>query len=89
MVKNNIKLQVIGNHDLLPKLVLKGLNKVIEQTKNNTNKGIIPYININLLLSFCNVFTKTTAISLCGTAPTRVYTFLYLYLRLFTLTLCL
>ncbi|MCK5814457.1 MAG: isoprenyl transferase [Flavobacteriaceae bacterium] len=34
--KNNIKLQVIGNHDLLPKVVIDGLNKVIEQTKNNT-----------------------------------------------------
>ena len=36
LMKNNIKLQVIGNHESLPKLVIKGLNKVIEQTKNNT-----------------------------------------------------
>jgi len=34
--KNNIKLQVIGNQDALPKIVRKGLNKVIELTKNNT-----------------------------------------------------
>ena len=33
--KNNIKLQVIGNLENLPKSVLKGLNKVIDQTKNN------------------------------------------------------
>lgn len=33
--KNNIKLQVIGNLESLPTSVLKGLNKVIEQTKNN------------------------------------------------------
>ena len=33
--KNNIKLQVIGNLESLPVSVLKGLNKVIEQTKNN------------------------------------------------------
>ncbi len=36
LVKNNIKLQVIGNHENIPTSVLKGLNKVIEQTKNNT-----------------------------------------------------
>ena len=36
LVKNNIKLQVIGTQDALPKSVLSGLNKVIEQTKNNT-----------------------------------------------------
>ncbi len=35
LVKNNIKLQIIGNQESLPKSVLKGLNKVIEQTKNN------------------------------------------------------
>ena len=33
--KNNIKLQVIGNLESIPVSVLKGLNKVIEQTKNN------------------------------------------------------
>ncbi|MCF6279869.1 MAG: isoprenyl transferase [Flavobacteriaceae bacterium] len=33
--KNNIKLQIIGNQESLPKSVLKGLNKVIELTKNN------------------------------------------------------
>ena len=33
--KNNIKLQVIGNLESIPASVLKGLNKVIEQTKNN------------------------------------------------------
>jgi len=36
LIKNNIKLQVIGNQDALPKNVVKGLNKVIELTKNNT-----------------------------------------------------
>ncbi|OIQ39693.1 MAG: di-trans,poly-cis-decaprenylcistransferase [Bacteroidetes bacterium MedPE-SWsnd-G1] len=36
LIKNNIKLQVIGSQDALPKQVLSGLNKVIEQTKNNT-----------------------------------------------------
>lgn len=36
LIKNNIKLQVIGNQNHLPAIVLKGLNKVIEQTKNNT-----------------------------------------------------
>ena len=36
LIKNNIKLQVIGNQNALPKIVLKGLNKVIEKTKNNT-----------------------------------------------------
>ncbi len=36
LVKNNIKLQVIGNQYALPKIVLNGLNKVIELTKNNT-----------------------------------------------------
>jgi undecaprenyl diphosphate synthase len=35
LIKNNIKLQIIGNQESLPKSVLKGLNKVIEQTKNN------------------------------------------------------
>ncbi len=35
LIKNNIKLQIIGNHENIPKSVLKGLNKVIEQTKNN------------------------------------------------------
>ena len=35
LMKNNIRLQIIGNHDSLPKSVLKGLNKVIELTKNN------------------------------------------------------
>jgi len=35
LVKNNIKLQIIGNQESLPKSVLKGLNKVIELTKNN------------------------------------------------------
>ncbi len=33
--KNNIKLQIVGNQDSLPNSVLKGLNKVIELTKNN------------------------------------------------------
>lgn len=33
--KNNIKLQIIGNQESLPKSVLKGLKKVIELTKNN------------------------------------------------------
>lgn len=33
--KNNIKLQVIGNLESLPASVLKGLNKVINQTKDN------------------------------------------------------
>lgn len=33
--KNNIKLQVIGNLESIPASVLKGLNKVIELTKNN------------------------------------------------------
>ncbi len=33
--KNNIKLQVIGNLESIPSSVLKGLNKVIEQTKSN------------------------------------------------------
>ena len=36
LIKNNIKLQVIGNQNALPKIVLNGLNKVIEQTKKNT-----------------------------------------------------
>jgi|TARA_B110000037_G_scaffold222938_1_gene300676 undecaprenyl diphosphate synthase len=36
LIKNNIKLQVIGNQNHLPEIVRKGLNKVIEQTKNNT-----------------------------------------------------
>ncbi|MDT0553100.1 isoprenyl transferase [Urechidicola vernalis] len=36
LIKNNIKLQVIGSQETLPKQVLSGLNKVIEQTKNNT-----------------------------------------------------
>lgn len=35
LIKNNIKLQVIGNHENLPESVLKGLKKVIEETKNN------------------------------------------------------
>ena len=35
LVKSNIKLQIIGNQESLPKSVLKGLNKVIELTKNN------------------------------------------------------
>tara|TARA_B110000908_G_C10227507_1_gene438783 strand:+ start:1006 stop:1761 length:756 start_codon:yes stop_codon:yes gene_type:complete len=35
LIKNNIKLQIIGDQESLPKSVLKGLNKVIEQTKNN------------------------------------------------------
>ncbi|AOW20641.1 isoprenyl transferase [Urechidicola croceus] len=35
LIKNNIKLQVIGNHENIPTSVLNGLNKVIEQTKNN------------------------------------------------------
>jgi undecaprenyl diphosphate synthase len=35
LIKNNIKLQIIGNHENVPKSVLKGLNKVIDQTKNN------------------------------------------------------
>ena len=35
LIKNNIKLQIIGNQESLPKSVLKGLNKVIEETKNN------------------------------------------------------
>ncbi len=35
LVKNNIKLQFIGNQENLPKSVLKGLNKVIKLTKNN------------------------------------------------------
>lgn len=35
LIKNNIKLQIIGNQENLPKSVLKGLHKVIEQTKNN------------------------------------------------------
>ncbi|GAB1308486.1 isoprenyl transferase [Urechidicola sp. KH5] len=34
--KNNIRLQVIGNRKNLPSSVLKGLDKVIELTKNNT-----------------------------------------------------
>ena len=36
LMKNNIKFQVIGNQETLSKSVIKGLNKVIEQTKNNT-----------------------------------------------------
>ena len=35
LVKNNIKLQIIGNQENLPKSVLKGLNKVVELTKKN------------------------------------------------------
>ena len=35
LIENNIKLQVIGNHENLPKSVLNGLEKVIEKTKNN------------------------------------------------------
>jgi len=36
LMKNNIKFQVIGNQEALSKSVIKGLNKVIEQTKDNT-----------------------------------------------------
>jgi undecaprenyl diphosphate synthase len=35
LMKNNIRLQIVGNQYSLPKSVLKGLNKVIELTKNN------------------------------------------------------
>lgn len=35
LIKNDIKLQIIGNQENLPKSVLKGLKKVIEETKNN------------------------------------------------------
>jgi undecaprenyl diphosphate synthase len=35
LINNNIKLQIIGNQESLPKSVLKGLNKVIEETKKN------------------------------------------------------
>ncbi len=35
LIKNNIKFQIIGDQESLTKSVLKGLNKVIEQTKNN------------------------------------------------------
>ncbi len=35
LIKNDIKLQIIGNQENLPKSVLKGLKKVIEDTKNN------------------------------------------------------
>ncbi len=35
LIKNNIKLQIIGNRELLPDNVCKGLSKVEEETKNN------------------------------------------------------
>lgn len=35
LINNNIKLQVIGNLESLPKTVVQGLGKVIEKTKNN------------------------------------------------------
>ena len=35
LIRNNIKLQVIGSKDNIPNSVIKGLNKVIEETRNN------------------------------------------------------
>lgn len=46
MQKNNIKLATIGDSQALPKDVLKKLNKVIDQTKNNT------HMTLTLALSY-------------------------------------
>ena len=43
--KNNIKLHVIGRTERIPKFVLKTLNMVIEETKNNT--GLIVNLAFN------------------------------------------
>ena len=46
LMKNNIKLQVIGNQESLPSSVRKGLNKVIKQTENNDS------LTLTLALSY-------------------------------------
>ena len=46
LLKNNIRLQTIGNIDLLPKKVQKELNEVVDKTKNNTR------LIVNVALSY-------------------------------------
>jgi undecaprenyl diphosphate synthase len=41
LVKNNVKLLAIGNHDILPTRVTKKLYEAIDQTKNNTGLKLV------------------------------------------------
>lgn len=56
--KNNIRLHVIGNIDMLPENALNELNEACEETKSNTGLNLIMALSYSSRWEICNAVKK-------------------------------
>lgn len=56
--KNNIRLHVIGNIEMLPKNALNELNEACEETKSNTGLNLIMALSYSSRWEICNAVRK-------------------------------